>query len=86
MDKKTAAIVATLVSVLLCGCPGIFAEYMGAMFAILSLVPGADIDMFGSTDPSSAMTFGIGGLCGGLLFILIPVIVGILMFRRAKEQ
>ncbi len=82
MDQKTTGIVATVAAVLLCGCPGLFALFMGGMFAIISQIPGADIDMFGSTDPQSALQFGLGGLCLGLLFVAIPVVVGFLTLRK----
>lgn len=85
MNPRTTAIVSTIVAVLLCGCPGLFALFFGGMFAIVGQVPGADIDMFGSSDPTSALGFGIGFICGGLIFILIPIVVGILTFRRARS-
>ncbi len=85
MNPKTTAIVSTIVAVLLCGCPGLFALFFGGMFAIVGPIPGANIDMFGSSDPASAVTFGIGFICGGLIFILIPIVVGVLTFRRARS-
>lgn len=86
MNPKTTAIVSTVVAVLLCGCPGLFSLFMGGMYAVISQVPGAEIDMFGSSDPASALQFGIGGICGGLILVLIPIVVGILMFRRARSS
>jgi hypothetical protein len=82
MDKKTTAIVATLAAVVLCGCPGLFAIFMGAMFAGISRIPGADIDMGGSSDPQNALYFGLGGICLGLVFILIAVVVTTIFWRR----
>ncbi len=82
MDKKTTGIIATVATALLCGCPGLFSLCFGAMYAIISQVPGADIDMFGSTNPSDALMFGIGGICAGIVFVAIPIVVGVLMLRR----
>lgn len=82
MDKKTTGIVATVAAVLLCGCPGLFALFMGGMFAIISQIPDADIDMFGSSDPQSALQFGIGGICLGMIFVIIPVVVGFVTLRK----
>ena len=82
MDKKTTAIIVTVVSVLLCACPGLFALFMGGMFALVSFIPGADIDVFGSSDPQSALTFGIGGLCTGAVFVLIAAAAIFLVWRR----
>ena len=82
MDKRTTGIVATVAAVLLCGCPGLFALFMGAMFAIVSRVPGADIDLMGRNDPGAALGTGVGLLCLGALAIAIPVVVGFLTLRR----
>lgn len=71
MDKRTTPIIITAAAVLLCGCPGLFSLFMGGMFALVSLIPGADIDVFGSSDPQAALTFGIGALCAGAVFVLI---------------
>jgi len=57
---------------------------MGALFAFVSYVPGAEIDMFGSQDPRSALTFGLVGIGAGLLFVLIAAVVIFLVWRRAS--
>ena len=85
MDKRTTGIVATVIAVLLCGCPGLVSLCMGAVFAFASQVPGADIDVFGSKDPAQALTVGIGALCLGIVFIIIPVVVGYLTLRKKAE-
>ena len=82
MDKRTTGIIATIATVLLCGLPGLLSVCVGAMMALMSFIPGAEIDMFGSSDPQSAFGFGIGALCVGVLFVLIPVVVGFLTLRR----
>jgi len=84
MDKKTTGIIATVATVVLCGCPGLVSLCFGALFAITGLIPGAKIDMFGSTDPTSAIGFGIGGVCVGIIFVAIPIVVGVLMLRKPK--
>jgi hypothetical protein len=60
------------------GLPGVF--------AVISQIPGAEIDMFGSSDPTSALYTGIGALCGGFLLILIPVAVGFFTLRNKEAQ
>jgi hypothetical protein len=35
-----------------------------------------------SSDPQSALTFGIGGLCVGALFVLIAAVAIFLAWRR----
>jgi len=82
MDKKTTGIIATIVAVLLCGCPGLISLCMGLMFALVGGIPGAEIDMWGSNDPQSAITFGIAAICLGVLFVAIPVVVGFVTLRN----
>ena len=85
MDRKTTAIIITVVAVLLCACPGVFGAFMGGMFALISFIPGANIDIFGSSDPQSALNFGIGGLCTGIVLMLIAGGAIFLAWRRKSE-
>ena len=84
MDTKTKGIVATIASVVLCGCPGLFVCFGGAISAVVSQTPNATIDIMGSSDPNMALAAGIGSVCGGLILILIPVAVGFFTLRNAK--
>ncbi len=84
MDKRAIAIIVTAAAVLLCACPGLFGLFMGGLFAFVSFVPGAEIDMFGSQDPQSALTFGLVGIGAGLLFVLIAAVAIFLVWRRAS--
>ena len=51
MDKKTVAIIITVAVCLLCACPGLSGVAMGVIFAVVSFIPGADIDMIGIPIP-----------------------------------
>lgn len=82
MDKRTTAIIATVVTGLLCGCPGLAILCFGAFAVPISFTPGAQIDVFGSNDPQSLLTSGIVGICLGILLIAIPVVVGFTMLRN----
>lgn len=82
MDKKTQGIVATVAAVILCGCPGLVGLCSGAIFALAGVVPGSEIDVFGSSDPAAAITTGIVTLCVSIIFIAIPIVVGFLMLRE----
>jgi hypothetical protein len=86
MDKKTGGIIATIVAVLLCGCPGLAFLCFGAVTALVSFVPGSDIDIFGSSNPQSAMATGISLICVSIIFIAIPIVVGVLTLRKKPEQ
>jgi hypothetical protein len=82
MDKRTVGIIATVATVLLCGCPGLLAVFMGAIFALVSFIPNANIDIGGSNDPKAALAFGGVALCLGIIFIIIPIAVGFLTLRN----
>jgi hypothetical protein len=56
--------------------------FFGATSLMASSIPGADIDVMGSSDPGSAMAMGIGFLCASLIFIAIPIAVGFFMLRK----
>ena len=86
MDKKTTAIVVTVAAMLLCGCPGLCSLLMGGMFAVTSFVPGANIDVFGSSDPRAALNLGIGGLCVGAVFVIIAAVAIFLVWRRNSSS
>lgn len=82
MDKKTTGIIATVVTALLCGCPGIFSLCMGLVGTVASQFPSANVDVFGSNDPKSALMLGLGTMCLGVVFIAIPVVIGFVMLRN----
>ncbi|HQV63284.1 MAG TPA: hypothetical protein PKV19_04725 [Anaerolineales bacterium] len=85
MDTKTKGIVSTIAAVVLCGCPGLFLCFFGAMSTFVSAIPGADIDVGGSSDPAAATAMGIGALCLSLIFIAIPIAVGYFTLRKKPE-
>ena len=85
MNKRTTSILITVAAILLCGCPGLFSLLFGGLFAVISFIPGADIDMFGSRDPQSALIFGIGSLCVGVVFLFIAAAAIFLAWRRRAE-
>lgn len=86
MNNKTPAIIATIATALLCGCPGLFLLCVGPLMAIISQIPGAEIDIFGSQDPNSALTTGIVLLCLGVIFVAIPIVVGLLTLRKKTAK
>ena len=86
MDKKTTGLIATIATALLCGCPGLFGLCFGSTSVLASLVPGANIDVFGSNDPAAATTMGIASLCLSVIFIAIPIVVGVVTLRKKPEN
>ena len=85
MDKKTTGLVATIATALLCGCPGLFGLCLGGTSLFASFVPGAEIDVFGSNDPGSATTMGVVFLCLSVIFIAIPIVVGVVTLRKKPD-
>jgi hypothetical protein len=85
MNRNTAMI-ATGATALLCGCPGLFSCFFGLIMALAGMVPGSEIDILGSSDPTMAIGAGLGAICGGLILILIPVAVGFFTLRNAPAS
>jgi hypothetical protein len=76
MDNKTKGIIATVASVLLCGCPGLFLCIFGAATAF-----GGGTYEFGGDAGSIPPTYGYVFLCLSIILVLIPVVVGFFMLR-----
>ena len=85
MNQKNKGIIALVASILLCGCPGLLSVCWGGMMAVISFMPNANIDIGGSTDPQSALTLGLVVLCVGVLFVAIPVGVGVYVLRKRNQ-
>lgn len=85
MENRTAGIIATIVTALLCGCSGLICVFAGAITAFASQVPGAEIDIFGSNEPQTALGTGIGMICLGVVFVIIPILVGVFTLRKKPQ-
>ncbi len=86
MEKRQVGLIATIVTALCCGCPGLFSICWGGLAAIVSFIPDADINIGGSSDPQAALITGIASLCGGIIFLAIPIVVGVLTLRKKPEE
>ena len=86
MDKKTTGLVVTIAAALLCGCPGLIGLCFGATSVLASMMPGADIDVFGSNNPAAGTTMGIVFLCLSIIFIAIPIVIGVLTLRKRPGE
>src|SRR5262245_6772528 len=86
MNNKNTRIIGLVVAVLLCGCPGLFALCWGGLTAIISFVPGADINIGGSSDPSAALSSGITSLCIGILFLIVTAAAGYFALRKQPDS
>lgn len=75
-DKKRLGLIITIVTVLLCGCPGLCSLAFGAMTA------AGNVDV-GSSSPAWV---GIFTLCVGLMMIAIPVAAGIYTLMQSRKE
>ncbi len=84
MNNKNTGMIATIASVLLCGCPGLFLCIFGAITATGNMPYSTELNGVSNsgTLPSTA---GFAMLCLALIFILIPVAVGFFTLRKKPE-
>jgi hypothetical protein len=75
MNRNTS-IILTVATALLCGCPGIFICLFGAI-----TVAGQGT----FNEISLSPTVGFVLLCLALIFIAIPIVVGVVTLRRKPE-
>ena len=81
MDNKTKGIIATVASVILCGCPGLFLCIFGAFTASGNMPFNTELN--GVTNSGTLPpTTGFVMLCLSLIFIAIPIVVGFLTLRK----
>jgi hypothetical protein len=80
MDSRTKGIIATVAAVLLCGCPGLFLCIFGGLAAAGAPVT-TELNGTGHTAPMAPTTAFVL-LCLGVIFVVIPVVVGIVTLRR----
>jgi len=75
MNNRNPNLIATIVATVLCGCPGLLGLCFGGTTILASFSPGAEIDVFGSSDPRSATTMGLLVLCLSIISIAMPVAI-----------
>ena len=81
MDDRTKGIIATIASVILCGCPGLFLCIFGALTAAGNMPFNTELNGVTSSG-TLPPTAGFVLLCLSLIFIAIPVVVGFLTLRN----
>jgi hypothetical protein len=90
MDKKTVGIIATIVAVFLCGCPGLCLFLFGAIAATGQIPYTSNFPYtsdFGNPYSETVPSYlGFVGLCLALIFIAIPIVVGVLTLRNKPEK
>jgi hypothetical protein len=90
MNNKTGGIIATLVAVFLCGCPGVCLFLFGAVAATGQLPYTVEFpytsDFSNPYSETVPAYLGFVGLCLALIFIAIPIVVGVLTLRNKSEK
>jgi len=84
MDTKTKGIVATIASVVLCGCPGLFMCIFGAVTATGTMPYNTEVNGVANSG-TLPPTVGFVLLCLSLIFIVIPIAVGFFMLRKKPD-
>lgn len=82
MQNRTTAIILTVASVLLCGCPALIACIFGALIAF-GMPFNTTVNGYTSTQ-TFPVGYGIGLLCLAVILIIIPIVVGVLTLRKKK--
>ena len=77
MDKRDITIIATIITILLCGIPGLVSICLAAAF----IIAGPVFDNY-SSDLLVRFTF----FFFGLVAIAIPIALGVLAFRKRKPR
>ena len=86
--NRTTAIIITIATSLFCGCPGLGTCLWGAIFGLGGAFGGGTVTANGTTsalDPMVALATGGGAVCGGIILVLIPVVVGVLTLRNSRQ-
>jgi hypothetical protein len=86
MDRKTWSLIALVVAILFCGLPGLCGFCAGPIYTLVGLIPGSEIDIFGSSEPGAAITTGIVSLCTGVVLIAIPVLIWYFLVRKPSDE
>ena len=83
MTNRTTGIVLTVVSIALCGIPGLCLCLFGGLTAIGAMPLPIYYTLNGETTHGTLpTTWGFAGLCLALFLIAIPIVVGILTLRN----
>ncbi len=80
--KKTGGIIATILTSLLCGLPGLGLAGYGLIGLLGTQMPGTNVQT--SKDFQAALLGGAIFIGGGIILILIPIVVGILSLRNKR--
>lgn len=81
MNNRNTGLIATIAAAVLCGCPGLFLCIFGAVTATGNMPYTTELNGVSNSGVMPA-AYGYGMLCVSLLFILIPVVIGVVTLRK----
>jgi len=83
MSNRTVAVIITIAVVLLCACPGL----AFLCFGITDFIDHYALNsyIYGITNRGVSDFWGIVGICSGIIFIVIAVLVSFFVLRKKKE-
>ncbi len=81
--NRTAAIILTVATALLCGLPGIGLMCFAALGMLGTTTPGFYEQRPGSTPQQTLLGAGVF-VCMGILLLVIPILVGVFSFKMSK--
>ncbi len=84
MEKRTVGIIATVATILLCACPGLFICIWGALG--IAQVPITTTSGDVSQTAPMPTTVGIALICLAIILVLIPVAVGFFTLRNTRSS
>ena len=74
-DKKRIGLIVTLVTTLLCACPG-----------LIAILVGAGVSLSGGSESNVGLTVAIAAICVGVILVLIPVAAGIYTWMQSRRS
>lgn len=80
--SRRNGIISVIASSLFLGLPGLLILFWGLLAAVVSFMPGAEVNAFGSTRPIAGFMAGLLALAVGALLIAIPF----RLWRRGKVR
>src|SRR5574340_1302785 len=84
MNNRNTGMIATIATALLCGCPGIFLCIFGIVAATGNLPYTTTLNGVESAG-TTPVSYGVVMMCAALIFILIPIVVGVVTLRRKPQ-
>lgn len=77
MNNKNMGIIITIVTILLCGLPGLISICSGVVLAF---------NTSNFEDPLLGVIFSLSSICLGMIFVAIPIIAGLITYRNRSHE